>query len=493
MSANHAAFNLIFRFVENYISPVAGRISSQRHVMAIRDGFISAMPFMIVGSFLLVFAYPPFSPDTTWGFARAWLDLAKEFEGRILTPFDMTMGIMSIYICAAIAYNLGKHYEKSNQLDPFMCAMLSIMAFLLVAAPKTNGNLPVDSLGGTGIFTAILVAVYCVEMMRFLKAHNIGIRLPDQVPPMIKNSFDLLIPVLVVVLTLYPLSLLIQHHFDMLIPQAIMAIFKPLVSAADSLPAILLAVLVGHLLWFAGIHGAAIVSGMLQMFWLTNLGMNQQALAQGAPLPHIFMEAFWTFFIVIGGSGATMGLVFCYLRSRSAHLRSIGRLSVVPSLFNINEPVIFGTPIVMNPVFFIPFLLAPMVNAVLAWAAMKLDLIGRVISVFNNCLFQPAVPALLNIRQAIALAAGSTDELPFPQNDRTPERIILAIRKLFFEEAVLTQSGNFFISEQGFHFTQIPVDQVTRIAPDKFAIDITRGFKRLNDRLESRSDQLFHP
>ncbi len=89
---------------------------------------------------------------------------------------------------------------------------------------------------------------------------------------MIKNSFDLLIPVLVVVLTLYPLSLLIQSQFGMLIPQAIMSIFKPLVSAADSLPAILLAVLIGHLLWFAGIHGAAIVSGMLQMFWLTNLG-----------------------------------------------------------------------------------------------------------------------------------------------------------------------------------------------------------------------------
>jgi PTS system cellobiose-specific IIC component len=93
------------------------------------------------------------------------------------------------------------------------------------------------------------------------------------------------------------------------------------------------------------------------------------------------MEAFWTFFIVVGGSGATMGLVICYLRSKSAHLRSIGRLSIVPTCFNINEPVIFGTPIVMNPVFFIPFLLAPMVNAVLAWGAMKMDLIGRVISV----------------------------------------------------------------------------------------------------------------
>lgn len=381
MSANHAAFNLIFRFVENYVSPIAGRISSQRHVMAIRDGFISAMPFMIVGSFLLVFAYPPFSPDTTWGFARAWLDMAKQFEGQILTPFDMTMGVMSLYICAAIAYNLGKHYVKSHQLDPFMCAMLSLMAFLLVAAPKTKGTLPVDSLGGTGIFTAILVAIYCVEMMRFLKAHNH--RDPPAGPGSAddQNSFDLLIPVLVVVLTLYPLSLVIQSEFGMLIPQAIMSVFKPLVSAADSLPAILLAVLIGHLLWFAGIHGAAIVSGMLQMFWLTNLGANQTALAASQPLPHIFMEAFWTFFIVIGGQVPRWGWCSATWRSRSAHLRSIGRLSVVPSLFNINEPVIFGTPIVMNPVFFIPFLLAPMVNAVLAWSAMKFDLIGRVISV----------------------------------------------------------------------------------------------------------------
>ena len=380
MSANHAAFNLIFRFVENYISPIAGRISSQRHVMAIRDGFISAMPFMIVGSFLLVFAYPPFSPDTTWGFARAWLDLAKEFEGRILTPFDMTMGIMSIYICAAISYNLGKHYEKSNQLDPFMCAMLSIMAFLLIAAPKTNGTLPVDSLGGTGIFTAILVAIYCVEMMRFLKAHNIGIRLPDQVPPMIKNSFDLLIPVLVVVLTLYPLSLFIQHHFDMLIPQAIMAIFKPLVSAADSLPAILLAVLIGHLLWFAGIHGALIVTGIMNPFWMANLSVNQAAMAAGTAIPHIYVQGFWDHYLLIGGVGSTLPLALMLLRSKAVHLRTIGRMGVVPGVFNINEPILFGAPIIMNPLFFLPFVLVPMVNATLAYFALKLDLVSRVVS-----------------------------------------------------------------------------------------------------------------
>ncbi|WP_454878848.1 PTS sugar transporter subunit IIC [Serratia inhibens] len=373
MSISQAAFN----FIENRISPIAGKLSTQRHIMAIRDGFISAMPFMIVGSFLLVFAYPPFAADSSWGIAQWWLGAAEKYQVAILTPFNMTMGIMSIYITAAIAYNLAQSYK----LDPFMAAMLALMSFLLVAAPQTEKVLPTAALGGVGIFTAILVAVYTTELIRFLKVRNIGISLPEQVPAKIKQSFDLLIPILAVVITLYPLSLLVQHQFGLLLPQAIMALFQPLISAADSLPAILLAVLIGHLLWFAGIHGAVIVSGMLQAFWLTNLGINQDMLAAGQPLPHIFMEAFWTFFIVIGGSGATFGLVLLYLRSRSAHLRSIGKLSLVPSCFNINEPVIFGTPIVMNPTFFIPFITAPIVNSIIAYAAVKLDLIGRVISV----------------------------------------------------------------------------------------------------------------
>ena len=119
---------------------------------------------------------------------------------------------------------------------------------------------------------------------------------------------------------------------------------------------------------------------MLQAFWLTNLGLNQTDLAAGLPMTHIMTEAFWNFLIVIGGSGATMGLVLLFCRSKSAHLRTMGKLSLVPSCFNINEPVIFGTPIVMNPVFFIPFLLAPMVNAVIAYLAVSTDLLPHMIS-----------------------------------------------------------------------------------------------------------------
>ena len=368
--------NAFFDFIENKVSPIAARAGTQRHIMAVRDGFIGAMPFMIVGSFLLVFAFPPFSPDTTFFLGQWWNAMSKAYFNEIMTPFNMSMGIMACYISAGIAFNLAQSYK----LDAFPCAMLSLMTFLLIAAPMKDGTLPANFLGGTGIFTTIIVGIYVTELMRFLKVRNIGIKLPEQVPEKIRQSFNLLIPAMIVILTIYPLNLFLQHQFGMLLPDLIMAVFKPLISAADSLPAILFAVFLCHTLWFAGIHGAAIVGGILAPFYLVNLGLNQDALAAGQALPHTFVEAFWSFFITLGGSGATLALVFLYMRSKSAHLRSIGKLGVVPALFNINEPVIFGSPIVMNPILFFPFVVAPMVNATIAWFATSSGLIGKVIS-----------------------------------------------------------------------------------------------------------------
>ncbi|MGX9419158.1 PTS sugar transporter subunit IIC [Vibrio sp. WJH972] len=368
--------NPFFDFIENKIAPVAGAFASQRHVSAIRDGFIGGMPFMIVGSFLLVFAFPPFSPDTSFAFGQWWLGLSQEYLEQIMTPFNMTMGIMSCYISVGIAYNLANHYK----LDALPTGLLSLMTFLLVAAPMEEGKLSASFMGGTGIFTSIIVSIYVTELTRILKEKNIGIKLPEQVPAKIRQSFDLLIPALVVIFTIYPLNLLLQGQFDMILPAAIMSLFAPLISASDSLPAILLAAFLAHALWFAGIHGAAIVGGIMAPFWLVNLGLNQDALAAGGELPATFIEPFWSFFITLGGSGATFALVLLYLRSKSAHLQSIGKLCAVPTLFNINEPVIFGSPIVMNPILFIPFVGTPMINATIAYTAVQTDMIGKVIS-----------------------------------------------------------------------------------------------------------------
>lgn len=289
----------------------------------------------------------------------------------------MTMGIISVYICPAIAYCLSRHYK----LAELNVAMLALGAFLLVCCPLTDGGMSGTYLGGSGIFTAIIVAIVISEICRVLHQHNIGIRLPEQVPENIRKSFNQLIPMALILLLLFPVSLGVQAFSGMLIPEAIMALFSPLLSASDSLPAVILAVVLCHVLWFAGIHGASIVGGFFQAFWLTNIGLNQINMANGLAPDRIFVEPFWAFFVLMGGSGATIGLVLLYLRSKSAHLRSIGKISLVPAIFNINEPVIFGSPIVMNTLFFIPFIVSPMVNGLLGWYAIKYGLVEYIISV----------------------------------------------------------------------------------------------------------------
>lgn len=365
-------YDKVMTVVEKHIAPLAAKIGSQKHVRAMRDGFIIAMPFIIVGSFILIFAFPPFAEDTQNGFGRAWLDFATKNFDAIMMPYNMSMGIMTIFVSLGVAYSLARAYA----MDGITCACLSLMSFLLIAAPATDGGLPAGHMGGTGIFTAVLTAFFSVELVRFLQRHNITIRMPEQVPPAIARCFEMLIPVLIVFLTLYPLSLFAQSQFGMLIPDAVMQLFKPLVSASNTLPAIIGALLVSQLLWFAGIHGAAIVVGLLSPIFLTNIGANTAAFVAGEPIPNIFTQPFWDFYIFIGGSGATLALAILMVFSRSVHLRSLGRMSAVPGFFQINEPIIFGAPIVMNPMLFIPFVFAPIVNAVIAYIAVHGGLVG---------------------------------------------------------------------------------------------------------------------
>ncbi|EPN3558141.1 PTS sugar transporter subunit IIC [Cronobacter sakazakii] len=362
--------------IENKITPLAGAMGSQRHVVAIRDGFLAALPFMIIGSFLLVFIFPPFSPDTQIGFCRAWLDLSLKYREQLMLPFNLSMGVMTFFISVGIGASLGKHYK----LDPIMTGLLAFMAFLLVAAPYKDGQISTQYFSGQGIFTALITAIYASEMYAFLKRHNITIRLPKEVPTGVARSFEILIPVVVIVLTLHPLNLIIESTTGMILPEAIMHLLSPLVAASDSLPAILISVLICQILWFAGIHGALIVTGIMNPFWMANLSTNQAALAAGQALPHIYLQGFWDHYLLIGGVGSTLPLAFLLLRSRAVHLRTIGKMGVVPSMFNINEPILFGAPVIMNPVFFLPFILVPMVNAVLAWTATKLGWLAQVVS-----------------------------------------------------------------------------------------------------------------
>lgn len=198
-------------------------------------------------------------------------------------------------------------------------------------------------------------------------------------PPGVSRSFEVLIPVIVIMITLHPLNLFIEHVTGMILPEAIMAMLKPLVAASDSLLAVILAVLLCQILWFAGIHGTMIVTGIMNPFWMANLASNQAALAAGEAIPHTFVQGFWDHFLFIGGVGSTLPLAILLIRSRAAHLRTIGRMGFVPGLFNINEPILFGVPIIMNPILFIPFVFIPVINAILAWYAIDPGLVEKVV------------------------------------------------------------------------------------------------------------------
>lgn len=369
-------FDKLSDIIESKITPIAGKIGQQKYITSIRDGFIAALPFMIVGSFMLVFIFPPFSEHTTWGFAKAWLAFSAKHRDVLMLPFNLSMGIMTLFISVGVAASLARHYK----LDPITTGLLSLMAFLLVAAPYKDGTISTQYFSGQGIFTALVVSIYSTEVYAFLKRHHITIRLPPQVPTGVSRSFEILVPVLAIIFTLYPLNLILEHETGMILPAWIMSLVAPLVSASDSLPAVLLSVLICQILWFAGIHGALIVTGIMNPFWMANLSANQMALAAGQAIPHIYTQGFWDHYLLIGGVGSTLPLALLLLRSKAVHLKTIGRMGVIPGLFNINEPILFGAPVIMNPLFFLPFVFIPMINAVIAYAATYWGLLPRVVS-----------------------------------------------------------------------------------------------------------------
>ncbi|MGF1909848.1 PTS transporter subunit EIIC [Vibrio kasasachensis] len=370
-------FDTTMRFVENVVAPVAGKVSAQKHVIAVKDGFVATMPFLIVGSLLLVLAFPP---SDSGFFFEGWHALINAIgSDNIMAPFQVSMGIFAVYASFGIGFSLAESYK----LRPMNTGMLSMFAFILAAAPMVSvdigGVLPGAFLGGAGAFTAILCGLLVPEMQRLLLKYNIRIKMPEAVPPKISASFDLLIPIVFISIIVVTINTLLSQH-DLQIPSAVMQLFTPLVMASDSYIAALLAVMLIQLLWFSGIHGGSVVFGIIAPMLLVNLGMNQEALAAGEPLPKIFVNPLVDFFVFVGGAGGTFGLVLLMMRSKATQLKTIGKMSVVPGMFNINEPVIFGTPIVMNPIYFIPWIVAPFINTTIVWMAFKTGFVAKIIA-----------------------------------------------------------------------------------------------------------------
>ncbi|WP_105903180.1 PTS sugar transporter subunit IIC [Vibrio gangliei] len=368
---DHQTNQRIIKRVERHISPVANWLASSKHLVAIRDGFQIAMPFIIVGSLFVPFIFPPFSPGNYPRINEFLLNHRHFFY----TIFEHTMGLIALFIAFGASASLAKQYKFPER----MSGLTGCVAFLLLTGVANQGN-PEDFLGGNGLFTAIISSIYSIEVIRFFYKREWTFRLPEEVPVITRNAFRLIPPLLFIVLSLTIINLSLKEYTGLYFPQLVTELFKPLVIASDTLTAVLISLLLCQILWFMGIHGSLIVTGIMNPFWLSGLISNQAALAMGEPVPHIYLQGFWDYYLLIGGVGSTLPLVFMAMKSRSKQLNSVAKIGFIPSLFNINEPILFGFPIIMNPLFFLPFVFVPLINAILAWHFTQLGVLEPFVS-----------------------------------------------------------------------------------------------------------------
>ncbi len=355
---------------EGTLGRIATWLTNQRHLMSVRDGVVAVLPLVLIGSLALLLYDPPLL--RSW---KEWYDAAMaDWKPRILMMNLLTVGVIAVPASFTVAYALAKRYEQ----DALSAGMMSVIAFLLATRPPVRAVLVTDGqsewalatagLGAGGLFLAILVGLFTAEVQRFFITRRWHIRMPAGVPEIIYRSFASVVPALVLFLVVW----VFRHALQLDLLRGVEFVLSPIRVAGNSLPGVLGIITIDSTIWLFGVHAVALL-GVLKPVWLQFLAENQQALMAKLPIPNLAPREFYIWFVWMGGSGTALTLAGHLLFCKSAMLRSVGRLGFLPALFNINEPILFGVPVVMNPLLAVPFLLAPLACGTIAWTAFHLD------------------------------------------------------------------------------------------------------------------------
>ncbi|MFJ7979396.1 PTS sugar transporter subunit IIC [Lysinibacillus xylanilyticus] len=358
----------MFRFLEEKFVPVAARVGNQRHLVAIRDGFITIMPLTIVGSLAVLVNNLPIkfyqnALDAIWKH-ETW----TQWGGNV---WGATFGIISLLLAFTIAYNLAKSYDK----DGLSAGVISLSTYLTFGT-FGEGGLTGLTTGTGGIFIAIIVALLSTELFCKLTGNpKLLIKMPNGVPPAVSKSFAALLPAIITIGLFALVRTIISAGFDIpdIVGSFYTAVQEPFMGLTNSWIAALLLAFIPTFLWTLGVHGANIIEPFMQTINLPAIEANVKAISSGEIAPYIVNKPFFDAFINMGGSGTTIALIiaiFIFARKNKQY-NTVGKLSAAPGLFNINEPLLFGLPIVLNPVLFVPFILTPMVNVTIAFFATK--------------------------------------------------------------------------------------------------------------------------
>ena len=349
--------NKLIAFIEKG-KPFFEKLSRNIYLRAIRDGFIAGMPVILFSSIFILIAFVP----NSWGFK--WSDEVVAF---LMKPYSYSMGILALLVAGTTAKSLtdsvNRSMEKTNQINYMSTLLAAIVGLLMLAADPIENGLATGFLGTKGLLSAFLAAFVTVAIYKVCVKNNVTIRMPDEVPPNISQVFKDVIPFTLSVVSLYALDLLARHFVGASVAESIGKFFAPLFSAADGYLGITIIFGAFAFFWFVGIHGPSIVEPAIAAITYANAEVNLNLLQQGMHADKILTSGTQMFIVTMGGTGATLVVPFMFMwLTKSKRNRAIGRASVVPTFFGVNEPILFGAPLVLNPIFFIPFIFAPIAN-----------------------------------------------------------------------------------------------------------------------------------
>ena len=338
--------------------PFFEKVSRNKYLKAIRDGFMSAMPVVLFSSIFMLIAYVPnifiyYCP--------------KQIEAMILKPYNYSMGLLAVLVAGTTAKNLCDSFNRdmpvNRQINNISTLMAGIVGFLVVGVDSIKGGFASGYMGSKGLLTAFLVAFFVCNVYRFCVKRNITIHMPEEVPPNISQTFADVIPFAISILLLTLFDIAFRNAAGMCFAQAVIELFQPLFTAADGYVG--LAIIYGamSLFWFVGIQGPSIVEPAVSAIYYVNIANNLELFQAGKHAANILTPGCQQFVATLGGTGATLvvTLMFAFM-AKSKELKAVGKASSIPVLFGVNEPILFGPPLILNPIFFIPFILAPILN-----------------------------------------------------------------------------------------------------------------------------------
>lgn len=340
------------------MKPFFEKVSNNPYLRAIRDGFVSCLPVILFSSLFILVACIP----EIWDFK--WDDYVS---GLLWQAYGYSMGILSVLMVATIAKSLTDNFNhklpKLRQINTVSVMIVSIICFLLLSVEGVDKGIATEFMGTKGLLSAFVVAFTVPNIYKFFVGRGITIKLPEEVPHYIAQTYADLFPLAASITFFWVFSFVFRDVTGMLFGNWILELFKPLFQAADGYIGIALIYGAMAMFWFVGIHGPSIVEPAVTAIYIANIELNLQMIQAGEHATAILTHPTSYFVATLGGTGATlMFCAMCAFIAKSKQLRTVGRSSIIPVIFAVNEPILFGAPIVLNPVLFVPFILAPIAN-----------------------------------------------------------------------------------------------------------------------------------